>query len=112
MKTAAVTTRALDGESYREFQLRTAADAARAKAKCDALDEHVPRCTACGETCDLADAGTLCKVNNMPMTSRWAQARGSREFYALGHFGGSWHCEERSLAVLLDRVWAEAKRST
>lgn len=108
MRTAAVTTEGQAGETYPAFQARVAGDAERVREKCAALDQHVPRCTACGETCEPSDAGDLCKENGMPMISRWAQERAAHDFYALGNFGGSWSNSERALAVLLDHVRSEA----
>lgn len=105
-RSPAVVTHAPPGETYPEFTVRVAENGRRVKAKCDALDQFHPRCTACGETCAPIDSGSRCKENNMSMISRWAEEKGRKEFYRLGHFGGSWHCQERALAALLDRVRA------
>ena len=40
------------------------------------------------------------------MISRWAEEKANREFYRLGHFGGSWRNSVVALAGLLDRVRA------
>jgi hypothetical protein len=107
MKTSHVSTKGPKDEPYPEFQRRVAEDGRRVKEKCDALDQYIPRCTACGETCDPIDAGTTCKINGMLMISRWAEQKGKREFYSLGNFArGGWLNEERVLAALLDRVRA------
>lgn len=103
----AVVTRGRKDESYSDFQIRVAKDAARVKAKCDALDRFTPRCTHCGETCDPINSGRACKANGAPMVSRWAEVRASRDFYDLGFFArGAWRSSEEALAGLLDRVRA------
>ncbi len=103
----AVVTRGPKDEPYPAFQKRVADDAKRVKAKCDALDKFTPRCTHCGETCDPIKAGKRCKENNMPMVSRWAETKASRDFYELGFFAhGCWRSSEEALAGLLDRVRA------
>jgi hypothetical protein len=106
----AVTTRGPKDEPYPDFQKRVAEDSARVRAKCAALDQFTPRCTACGETCNPIEAGQCCKVNNIPMRSRWASEMAEIEWYRLGHFApGGWVNSVEALAVLLDRVRAEAK---
>ena len=72
MRSPAVTTKGPEGEPYPDFQARVKADAQRVQEKCAALDQFIPRCTACGETCDPGEAGTRCEENNMSMVSRWA----------------------------------------
>jgi len=108
MRSDAVTTRGAPGESYEDFTKRVAADQARVDAKIAALDKFIPSCTACGETCNPAEAGTQCKQNGMSMASRWARAVAQVEWYRLGHFGGSWSNNVQALACLLDRVRAGA----
>ena len=102
----AIVTHGPKDEPYSDFQKRVADDARRVKAKCDALDKFTPRCTHCGETCDPIESGRACKTNGCPMVSRWAEKKASREWYRLGHFGGSWHSSEEALAALLDRTRA------
>lgn len=106
MRSPGVTTLGPDGESYPDFQRRVAEDRRRVDAKCEALDQFIPRCTICGETCYAIDSGTNCKSNGMRMVSRWAHEKARVEFYRLGHFGGSWSSEVTNLAALLDRVRA------
>ncbi|MES2339322.1 MAG: hypothetical protein V4537_14605 [Pseudomonadota bacterium] len=107
-----VTTRGPEGETYPEFTARVAADQARVDAKLAALDKFIPCCTACGETCNPVDAGRTCRQNGMSLVSQWARQVAQREFYRLGHFGGSWHNEVNRLAVLLDRVRAGVEDTT
>lgn len=107
MRSAAVTTKGPEDEPYSDFQKRVREDAKRVKAKCDALDKFIPRCTACGETCNPIEAGKTCKENGMSMISRWAQEKAGEEFYRLGHFAyKGWYNQEIALAALLDRVRA------
>lgn len=106
MKSPGITTLGPEGEPYPDFQKRVAAEGLLVKQKCAALDQFIPCCTACGETCDPIDAGTRCKSNGMLMVSRWAREKAKVEFFGLGHFGGSWSTEVTNLAALLDRVRA------
>lgn len=108
MDSPAVTSRGPKDEPYDEFTRRVAEDAKRVKAKCDALNEFVPFCGYCGETCDQINAGQNCKENNATMASRWARETAEREWYRLGHFGGSWSTHVENLACLLDRARASA----
>lgn len=107
MRSPAVTTRGKKGESYPEFTKRTAEDYARVKAKCDALDQYVPRCTYCGETCNPEESGKTCKENGALMFSRWARKLAEDAFYSIGHFArGGWTTTVENLAPWFDRVRA------
>jgi len=109
LETPAVTSNALPGESYADFQKRVAEDNERVREKIAGLDPHTPYCDGCGETVGPEKAGTLCEVNNAPMTSSWARERAENEFYRVSNFGGCWGSAVTQLACLLDRIWAEAR---
>lgn len=108
MISPACTSKAPKDESYPDFQKRVAEDEKRVRKKCAKLDQFIPRCTWCGETCNPCASGKACKENGSPMISRWAEEKAKRDWHVIGHFGPGWSYEKRNLAAIYDRIRADA----